>query len=85
MPPLEAMASGCPVICSNTSSLPEVVGDAGEYFEPLHQGSMMIAMENVLTSPKRHEGLRANGFIQASKFSWSKCAKETMREYQKLL
>ena len=85
LPPLEAMASGCPVICSNTSSLPEVVGDAGEYFEPLHQGSMMIAMENVLTSPKRHEGLRANGFIQASKFSWSKCAKETMREYQKLL
>ena len=85
LPPLEAMASGCPVICSNASSLPEVVGDAGEYFDPLHQDSMMIAIENVLTSPKRHEGLRDNGFIQASKFSWSKCAKETMREYQKLL
>ena len=85
LPPLEAMASGCPVICSNASSLPEVVGDAGEYFDPVHQESMMVAIENVLTSPKRHEGLRDNGFTQASKFSWSKCAKETMREYQKLL
>lgn len=85
LPPLEAMSSGCPVICSNTSSLPEVVGDAGEYFDPLHQDSMMRSIENVLTSPKRHEGLRDKGFTQASKFSWSKCAEETMREYQKLL
>lgn len=85
LPPLEAMASGCPVICSNASSLPEVVGDAGEYFEPLHQESMMVAIENVLISPRRHECLIEEGFRQASKFSWTKCAKETMREYQKLL
>lgn len=85
LPPLEAMATGCPVICSNTSSLPEVVGAAGEYFDPLSQESMMEAMERVLSSPELREGLIAKGYLQASKFSWEKCAKETMREYQKLL
>ena len=85
LPPLEAMASGCPVICSNTSSLPEVVGTAGEYFDPLSQKSMMDAMEGVLSSPKRKDDLMAKGYLQASKFSWEKCAEETMREYRKLL
>jgi glycosyltransferase involved in cell wall biosynthesis len=85
LPPLEAMASGCPVICSNTSSLPEVVGDAGEYFDPLSKESMMEAMEGVLSSHKRRDDLIAKGFLQASKFSWEKCAKETLKEYQKLL
>ena len=85
LPPLEAMASGCPVICSNTSSLPEVVGTSGEYFDPLSQKSMMEAMEGVLSTSKRREELITLGYVQASKFSWEKCAKETMREYQKLL
>ena len=85
LPPLEAMATGCPVICSNTSSLPEVVGGAGQYFDPLSQQSMMEAMEGVLSTSKRREELITLGYVQASKFSWEKCAKETMREYQKLL
>ncbi len=85
LPPLEAMASGCPVICSNTSSLPEVVGDAGEYFDPLSQDSMKEAMERVLSSPKSKDNLISKGYLQASKFSWEKCAKQTMKEYQKLL
>ena len=85
LPPLEAMSAGCPVICSNTSSLPEVVGDAGQYFDPLSQESMMEAMEGVLCSPKRRDDLIAKGYLQASKFSWKKCAQETIREYQKLL
>ena len=85
LPPLEAMAAGCPVICSNTSSLPEVVSDAGEYFDPLSQESMMEAMEAVLCSPKRRDDLIAKGYLQASKFSWKKCAQETITEYQKLL
>ena len=85
LPPLEAMASGCPVICSNTSSLPEVVGAAGEYFDPLSQESMMEAMKRVLSAPRHREELISKGYLQASKFSWDKCANETMREYQKLL
>ena len=85
LPPLEAMASGCPVICSNTSSLPEVVGNAGEYFDPLSKESMMEAMKRVLSSHKRRDDLIAKGFLQASKFSWEKCAQETMGVYRKLL
>lgn len=85
LPPLEAMATGCPVICSNTSSLPEVVGDAGEYFDPLSQESMMGAMEYVLRSPVRRDDLIAKGNAQVVKFSWERCAHETIREYQKLL
>lgn len=85
LPPLEAMASGCPVMCSNTSSLPEVVGDAGEYFDPLSQDSMMETMERVLSSSKSKDNLISKGYLQVSKFSWEKCAKETMKEYQKLL
>ena len=50
IPPLEAMSAGCPVICSNTSSLPEVVGDAGEYFDPASFESMAAAMGRVLDS-----------------------------------
>ena len=84
-PPLEAMASGCPVICSNTSSLPEVVGTAGEYFDPLSQESIKKALEAVVFSTKRSDDLIAAGYLQASKFSWEKCAKDTMKEYQKLL
>ena len=79
------MATGCPVICSNTSSLPEVVGGAGQYFDPLSQQSMIEAMEGVFSTSKRREELIALGYVQASKFSWEKCAKETMREYQNLL
>jgi glycosyltransferase involved in cell wall biosynthesis len=65
--------------------LPEVVGDAGEYFTPLSQDSMKEAMERVLSSPKSKDNLILKGYLQASKFSWEKCAKETMKEYQKLL
>jgi len=85
LPPLEAMASGCPVICSNTSSLPEVVGTAGEYFDPHSQSSMMEAMEKVLGSTDRKNELINSGFQQAAKFRWEKCAQETMQIYKSLL
>lgn len=85
LPPLEAMASGCPVICSNTSSLPEVVGTAGEYFDPRSQESMIEAMEGVMISLDRREDLISKGFKQSTKFSWERCAKETLGLYQKLL
>src|SRR5690606_17641996 len=55
IPVLEAMSMGCPVICSNSSSIPEVAGDAAEYFDPYSIESIRGAIENVLTS----EALRA--------------------------
>ena len=85
IPPLEAMAVGCPVICSNSSSLPEVVGDAAESFDPLDEEAMLAAMEAVLASPSRRSALVAAGQTRYQQFSWEKCARETEAIYRKLL
>jgi glycosyltransferase involved in cell wall biosynthesis len=85
IPPIEAMAVGCPVITSNTSSLPEVVGDAGEYFDPNDEGSITQAIERVTSSPTRRAELVAIGSQQYRKFTWEKCARETHEIYRKLL
>jgi glycosyltransferase involved in cell wall biosynthesis len=85
IPPLEAMAVGCPVICSNSSSLPEVVGDAAESFDPLDQEAMLAAMEAVLASPTQRSALVAAGRIRYQQFTWKKCARETEAIYRKLL
>lgn len=85
LPPLEAMSFGCPVACSNTSSLPEVVGDAGEYFDPYNVDEIGRAIENVLLSPKRADELRARGKERLKHFSWEVCAEKTRQIYQSLL
>lgn len=85
IPLLEAMAADCPVILSNTSSLPEVAGEAGEYFDPESQESMTAAMEAVAYSESRRKELGALGRHQCSKFSWEKCARETLDIYRRLL
>ena len=85
IPPIEAMAVGCPVITSNTSSLPEVVGNAGEYFDPNDQAAIMQAMERVVGSPTRRAELIALGLQQYRQFTWEKCARETHEIYRNLL
>ena len=85
IPPLEAMACSCPVICSKTSSLPEVVGDAGEYFDPENQDEMAGAMERVLESSPRIAELIKLGKARCAKYRWDKCAHETLEVYKKLL
>jgi glycosyltransferase involved in cell wall biosynthesis len=85
IPPLEAMAVGCPVICSNSSSLPEVVGDAAESFDPLDQEAMLAAMESVLYSPSRRSAIVAAGRARYQQFTWKKCARETEAIYRNLL
>lgn len=85
IPPLEAMAAGCPVICSNTSSLPEVVGNAGEYFDPASRDSMAAAMERVLDSASRRQELVQLGRQQLQQFSSERCARETLDIYRSLL
>lgn len=84
IPPLEAMSLGCPVISSNTSSLPEVVGDAGEYFAPEDDESMRAAMESLLQSPSRRAELIAAGYRRVEQFSWRRCAEETSAIYRSL-
>jgi len=82
IPPLEAMACSCPVISSNTSSMPEVIGNAGEYFDPTNVDELIVAIENVVYSSVRSEELRLLGKERIKIFSWEKTAKRTLDIYQ---
>ena len=77
-PPLEAMACGTLVITSNFSSLPEAVGDAAIMINPYNLDELYRAMETVLNDDKLKDTLIKKGFKQAKKFSWQKCARETL-------
>ena len=85
LPPLEAMACGVPVIVSNTSSLPEVVGDAGIPIEPLDVDSISGAMKRVLEDGVFASELSHRGVAQAASFSWRRTAEETTGVYMKSL
>ncbi len=84
MPPLEAMALGCPVVCSNAASLPEVVGDAAVTFEAGDVGALRAAIESALGSPQAAE-LRRRGRERIKLFSWERCARETRAVYASVL
>ncbi len=85
IPPLEAMSLGCPVVCANTSSIPEVVGDAAELFNPSDEAEMRAAIERVVSTPKNAAMLIEKGRRRASLFSWEKCARDTLNVYRKVL
>jgi glycosyltransferase involved in cell wall biosynthesis len=84
LPPLEAMASGTPVISSNTSSMPEVIGDAGVLLPPEDESQWAAAIVDLLTDEKKWELHRKKGLIQAKRFSWERCAAETVAVYEKV-
>jgi glycosyltransferase involved in cell wall biosynthesis len=85
LPPLEAMASGAPVIASERASLPEVVGDAGLLVDPARPGALRDALERMLTDEAEAERLRGLGFARAARFSWRRCADETLRVFRSVL
>jgi len=70
LPPLEAMACGCPVACSNATSLPEVCGDAAEYFDPFSPEDMVAAILRALEGQRVEQGL-----ARAAAFTWDACAR----------
>jgi len=82
MPPLEAMACGTPVICSNTSSLPEVCEDAALYIDPYNLDDLKEALSKLLTDESLRKKLAGLGFEQARKFSWLDSAKKTLEVYR---
>jgi len=84
LPPLEAMASGTPVIASHASSLPEVVGDGGVLVDPQEPEAWAEAMVAVLTSPQKREEISAKAVEQAQKFSWRRTARETLEVYKQV-
>jgi glycosyltransferase involved in cell wall biosynthesis len=84
LPPLEAMASGAPVVCSNASSLPEVVGNAALCVDPDDADAWATALSRVVQSPLLREELRQRGLAQAEQFSWRKVAEETVAVYEQV-
>lgn len=84
IPPLEAMSYDCPVVCSNGGSIPEVVGEAGAYFEANHVEGMRQAIESIVESGTLRHALVAKGRQRLKLFSWDRCARETAAIYRRL-
>lgn len=85
IPPLEAMAHRCPVACAGMSSIPEVVGDAAQHFDPDDIDAMQSAMEIVCYDQARRDELVAKGLERITLFSWQRCAAQTAAAYEAAL
>jgi len=84
LPSLEAMACGTPVISSNISAMPEVLGDAAEYFDPYNVEDIAKSIGKLACDEKLREQLSRKGLEQVKKYEWSKTAKETLRAYKNI-
>jgi glycosyltransferase involved in cell wall biosynthesis len=85
IPILEALSMGCPVVLSNSSSFPEVAGDAGVYFDPKKLSSIRSAIEHVITDQNYRKSLSKSCLDQASHFSWAQAARDTSDIYRKII
>jgi alpha-1,3-rhamnosyl/mannosyltransferase len=83
-PVLEAMACGAPVVCSDRTSLPEVVGDAGLLADPEDDAALAAACERVLSEDGLAERLRERGLERAAGYSWERCANATVGAYERV-
>ncbi len=85
LPPLEAMQYGAPVVSSDATCLPEVLGDAALYFNPLYEKDMSNKIQTVISDKKLREEMIAKGNKQVNKYSWKKMAEQTLEVYNKIL
>ena len=85
LPPIEAMTLKCPVISSHSSCMPEVIGEAAEYFDPEQTDSIATAIENVVFSESRTCELITKGEQRAQLFTWDRCAENTLNVYRSLV
>jgi len=85
LPVLEAMACGTPVVCSGTSSLPEIGGDAARYFDPLSVEEIAAAIRTAWTDSELRAAMRQQGLAQAARFSWQRAAEQTLALYDRTL
>ena len=85
LPPLEAMKCGTPVITSNTSSLPEVVGDAGKMFDPMDTEGICQGILDIYRSTELRNRMRQHSLERAKLFGWERCTRETIAAYKTAL
>jgi glycosyltransferase involved in cell wall biosynthesis len=85
LPPLEAMASGCPVIASDRPSIPEIVGDAGILLDPSDIESLVYNMSEILNNNDLKEDLIRKGSQRSKLFSWRNCARKTSKIYRDII
>ena len=85
LPGLEAMVHGAPVVSSNATCLPEVYGDAAQYFDPLNVSALVQAIGAVIDSPELRNKLIAAGHERAKQFSWQRMAEQTLYVYKEVL
>ena len=84
LPPLEAMQYGCVAVSSNRTCLPEVLGSAAIYFDPDNKEEFISQINKALNDDKLRDYLREKGFERVKKYSWQKCAKQTMAVYTEI-
>ena len=82
---LEAMSSGCPVLCSDISVFREILGDSCEYFDPKSIESIKNKMEKILKSQNEQKRLIRLGLDKVKDYSWDKCASSTSKIYKRLI
>jgi glycosyltransferase involved in cell wall biosynthesis len=84
LPPLEAMAQGCPVVSSNKASMPEVLGEAAFYFNPEDKSEMYNQIIRIINNSSLREELIKKGHEQIKKYSWQECAEQTLAIYNSI-
>lgn len=85
LPPLEAMRRGVPVACSNATCLPEILGNAAIYFNPLDVNEIAKTIKKVFNNQNLKEQLVQKGLEQVKKYSWEKMARETLQVYSRCM
>ncbi len=85
LPPLEAMAQGCPVLSSSLSSLPEILGDACLYFDPAREDDLLAKINLIMTDQAKRDNLKHLGQALVKKYNWWECANQTRLIYKQAL
>ncbi len=85
LPPLEAMACGTPVVASNVTSVPEVVGDAAYMVDPYDSGSIAEGISQCLSNDQLRKSLIEKGLQRASEFTWARTAEQVVKSYESIL
>ena len=84
LPGIEAMANGCPVICSDIPVFHEIYGEAAIYFNPNEGADISEKLQMVIENPQEFQSLKLKGLKQAKKYSWQKLARQTLDVYKSI-